>query len=70
MTTLKEVSDAGSAALVNRTGGTAHLCWRNSDMPAIEPAPRASASTSALFMSESIEGLNVGAQFLDRLSAE
>ncbi|MGL3111879.1 Crp/Fnr family transcriptional regulator [Bradyrhizobium sp. BR 1432] len=36
----------------------------------LNPPPLAAASTSALFLSESIEGLDVGAHFLDRLSVE
>src|ERR1700761_183062 len=68
MTTLKEVPDVESPALADRTA--ANFRWRHGEIPAVEPVPRATASTSAFFMSESIEGLDIGAHFLDRLSAE
>ena len=68
MTTLKEVPDVESPALADQTA--ANLRWRHGEIPAVEPVPRATASTSAFFMSESIEGLDIGAHFLDRLSAE
>jgi CRP/FNR family transcriptional regulator, cyclic AMP receptor protein len=70
MTTLKEVSDVESPALVDRAVAAAHVHWRNAEVSAAEPPPRKATSASAFFMSESIEGLDVGAHFLDRLSAE
>ncbi len=70
MTTLKEVSEVDSATLVDRNGAAAHLHWPKDEIPAVAPVPGATAGTFAFFMSESIEGLDVGAHFLDRLSAE
>ncbi|KRR02279.1 cyclic nucleotide-binding protein [Bradyrhizobium jicamae] len=55
--------------LVARTGAVAQLDWPARERPAVVSRPRTRAE-SALFMSESIDGLNVGAHFLDRLSAE
>ena len=68
MTTLKEVSEVESPALADRASGQLH--WRGGEIPAPAPVPRGTAGTSAFFMSESVEGLNVGAHFLDRLSAD
>ncbi|SDG42335.1 cAMP-binding domain of CRP or a regulatory subunit of cAMP-dependent protein kinases [Bradyrhizobium sp. Rc2d] len=67
MTALKDAPEADTHGLIARTGSAAvQLGWPTK--------PRASArhvatSDSAVFMSESIDGLNVGAHFLDRLSA-
>ncbi|MBX9649051.1 MAG: Crp/Fnr family transcriptional regulator [Xanthobacteraceae bacterium] len=52
-----------------RTGAVVQLSWPVRERLAVVPNPPA-REESALFMSESIEGLNVGAHFLDRLSAE
>jgi CRP-like cAMP-binding protein len=69
MTTFKEASEPQSLALMARTGAVVQLDWPAKERPAV--VSRTSArEDSALFMSESIEGLNVGAHFLDRLSAE
>ena len=71
MTTLKEAFETDTAqfpgarngALYRRDMGT----WRDAPQNAsVQP----STGGSALFMSETIDGLNVGAHFLDRLSAE
>src|SRR5947208_3351907 len=68
MTTLKE-SDPEPLALMARTGAVVQLDWPAKERIAVVSRPPA-RKESALFMSESIEGLNVGAHFLDRLSAE
>jgi CRP-like cAMP-binding protein len=68
MTTLKEASEPESLALMARTGAV-QLDWPAKERLAVISRPPA-RKESALFMSESIEGLNVGAHFLDRLSAE
>jgi CRP/FNR family cyclic AMP-dependent transcriptional regulator len=69
MTTLKEAPEPESLALMARTGAVVQLDWPAKERLAV--VSRAPArKQSALFMSESIEGLNVGAHFLDRLSAE
>jgi len=70
MTALKEVSEVESAALARRASAAAHLRWPRGEIPAAEPVPRTVASASAFFLSESVKGLDVGAHFLDRLSAE
>ena len=64
MTTLKEASSATPPAFLGQAG-THHLDWRDEDVTTVSHA----AANSAVFMSETIEGLNVGAHFLDRLSA-
>ncbi len=70
MTTLKEASEAEFHVLMVRTGAAAPLDFRRREKLAAVSTPRTAASDSAFFMSESIDGLNVGAHFLDRLSAE
>ena len=70
MTILKEATEVESAALVNRTGATAHLHWSGGEIAPAATVPRGTGDASAFFMSESVEGLNVGAHFLNRLSAE
>ncbi|MBR1268674.1 Crp/Fnr family transcriptional regulator [Bradyrhizobium sp. AUGA SZCCT0222] len=69
MTTLKEASDPEPLALMARTGAVVQLDWPAKERLAVVSRPPA-RKEPALFMSESIEGLNVGAHFLDRLSAE
>jgi CRP/FNR family transcriptional regulator, cyclic AMP receptor protein len=69
MTTLKEVSEPESLALMARTGAVVQLDWPAKERLAVVSRPPA-RKESALFMSESVEGLNVGAHFLDRLSSE
>jgi CRP/FNR family cyclic AMP-dependent transcriptional regulator len=69
MTTLKEVSEPESLALMARTGAIVQLDWPARERLSVVSRPPA-RKESALFMSESVEGLNVGAHFLDRLSSE
>ena len=69
MTTLKEASEPDSLALMARTDAVVPLDWPAKQRLAVVSRPPA-RKDSALFMSESIEGLNVGAHFLDRLSTE
>ena len=69
MTTLKEVSEPESLALMARAGAVVQLDWPARERLAVVSRPPA-RKESALFMSESVEGLNVGAHFLDRLSTE
>jgi len=69
MTTLKEASDPEPLALLTRTGAVVQLDWPARQRLAVVSRPPA-REDSALFMSESVGGLNVGAHFLDRLSAE
>jgi CRP-like cAMP-binding protein len=69
MTTLKEASDSKPLALMARAGVVVQLDWPAKQRLDVVSRPPARGN-SALFMSESIEGLNVGAHFLDRLSAE
>jgi CRP-like cAMP-binding protein len=70
MAILKEISKIRSLPYVERTGAADHLRWRDDETS--EPIAAAPAATvnSALFMSETIEDLNVGAYFLDRLSTD
>lgn len=70
MTTLKDASELGAATLANRRSAAARLRWPNHEVPAAPAGPRAGGAASAFFMSETVVGLNVGAHFLDRLSAE
>ncbi len=69
MSTLKEASEPESFALMARAGAVAQLDWPAKERLSVVSKPPVRAE-SALFMSESIEGLNVGAHFLDRLSTE
>src|SRR3989442_12299677 len=69
MTTLKEASDPKPLALMARTGAVVQLDWPTRQRRAVVSRP-AAREDSALSMSQSIEGLNVGAHFLDRLSAQ
>lgn len=64
MAMLKEVR-TGSPA---RIGATVHVDPIENMRTKPARVPRAGISASSLFMSDSIEGLNVGAHFLDRLS--
>lgn len=68
MTTLKDASEPDSLPLVARAGAVLPLDWTAKDRPAIA-SDLPTRPASALFMSESIEHLNAGAHFLDRLSA-
>jgi CRP/FNR family transcriptional regulator, cyclic AMP receptor protein len=69
MTTLKEVPEPESLALMARAGAVVQLDWPARERLAVVSPPPA-RKESALFMSESVEGLNIGAHFLDRLSPE
>ncbi|MGY4257389.1 CRP/FNR family cyclic AMP-dependent transcriptional regulator [Bradyrhizobium sp. USDA 4516] len=69
MTLLKDASKAETKDLIARAGATVQLGWPTSHRAAATSDRRIAAADSALFLSESIEGLNVGAHFLDRLSA-
>lgn len=69
MTTLKEASDPESLAVMARAAAVMQLGWPAGQRTAVASRPP-TRKDSALFMSESIEGLNAGAHFLDRLSAE
>ena len=69
MTILEEVSDTDSVAIMVRTTRAVPLDWPTRERISVGP-PLRTQDESALFMSESVEGLNVGAHFLDRLSAE
>jgi CRP/FNR family cyclic AMP-dependent transcriptional regulator len=69
MTTLKEISEPESVALMARAGAVVQLDWPARERLTVISRPPARRE-SALFMSESVEGLNVGAHFLDRLSSE
>ncbi|WP_458160510.1 Crp/Fnr family transcriptional regulator [Bradyrhizobium sp. 18BD] len=67
MTTLKEAAATEPAAFADRSHAGVAFDW-----PANTRRPRSARATpasSALFMSETIDGLNAGAHFLDRLSA-
>lgn len=68
MTILKEVSPDIPLAFLGQSGSS-HPAWREEDARVLIPNSQATVN-SAVFMSESIEGLNVGAHFLDRLSAD
>ena len=69
MTTLKEAFRMDSPALADRVAPDPRPCWSAGEIPTVNPTNRPSRRASAFFMSESIEGLDVGAHFLDRLSA-
>ena len=68
MTTLKEVPSIRTHAFLGDPASH-QFGWRGEDAPVTTPNSR-SAANSAVFMSETIEGLNVDAHFLDRLSAD
>jgi len=70
MTTLKEALDSETESLIARSGATVPLDWPTKPKAAAPSTGRVAADQSALFMSESIEGLNLGAHFLDRLSGD
>ena len=70
MTMLKEDSKTESSTLSARAAVPIRLEWRQDESSAVAAAPTPTARESALFMSESVDGLNVGAHFLDRLSGE
>ncbi|MGY2990361.1 CRP/FNR family cyclic AMP-dependent transcriptional regulator [Bradyrhizobium sp. USDA 4508] len=70
MTTIKEASEGYSRTPMVQTGLSVDGSYRTRKSLAVSSGPHATASDSAFFMSESIDGLNVGAQFLDRLSTE
>jgi CRP/FNR family transcriptional regulator, cyclic AMP receptor protein len=67
MTTLKESPEA--AALQSPKPPAIGLGWRHAGDVEATRSPRAATGGSALFMSETVDRLNVGADFLDRLSA-
>jgi CRP/FNR family transcriptional regulator, cyclic AMP receptor protein len=69
MTTLKE-AQADSPAPARQAGVGLDLRWLEEERALAASASGATASNSALFMSETVSGLNIGAHFLDRLSNE
>lgn len=70
MTLLKAVSENETSRSLHQTGAALHPDWGRSTNSEPVSATRDSVSDSALFLSESIEGLNLGAHFLDRLSID
>jgi len=64
MTILKE-----AAAIADRRHARVPLDWDDREGVRSARSSRAKTAHSALFMSETIDGLNAGAHFLDRLSA-
>ena len=69
MTLLKEAAATEPAALTERSRAGLRFDWPAQEKPRRVRGTRAKAASSALFMSETIDGLNAGAHFLDRLSA-
>ncbi len=69
MTLLKDVTEAETRDLIARTGAAVQLGWPTRPRATATSDRRVATADSALFLSENIEGLNVGAHFLDRLSA-
>ena len=70
MTMLKEDSKTESSTLSATAAVPIRLEWRQDVSSPVAAVPPATVRESALFMSESVDGLNVGAHFLDRLSRE
>ena len=66
MTILKEAAATEPGAFVDRPGVT--FDWPARETARRTRSTRAKTASSALFMSETIDGLNAGAHFLDRLS--
>lgn len=69
MTVLKEASETKSRAYVG-AGAAIQLGWREEKLSPDSPQASPAAHDSALFMSETIDELNAGAHFLDRLSSD
>ncbi|MGY2803691.1 CRP/FNR family cyclic AMP-dependent transcriptional regulator [Bradyrhizobium sp. USDA 4506] len=70
MTAFKDAFDSKTENPIARSRATAQLDWPAKLSAAATSAPRLADNEIALFMSESIDGLNLGAHFLDRLSSE
>lgn len=68
MTVLNEAAATEPAAFAEPHAGV-HFDWPAPEKTRRGRGTRAKAASSALFMSETIDGLNAGAHFLDRLSA-
>jgi CRP/FNR family cyclic AMP-dependent transcriptional regulator len=69
MTILKEAAATEPVALVAPPGTGVAFDWTDGRKTRPSRSARALPAGSALFISETIDGLNVGAHFLDRLSA-
>jgi CRP-like cAMP-binding protein len=68
MTILKEAAATGPAAFADRPHAGVAFDWPARETTRRARSARAKTASSALFMSETIDGLNTGAHFLDRLS--
>lgn len=69
MTILKEAAATEPAAFTERPLAGVKFDWPAPEKARHARSTRARPASSALFMSETIHGLNAGAHFLDRLSA-
>jgi CRP-like cAMP-binding protein len=69
MTIFKEPAAVGPAAFADRRLAAVQFDWTDREKARLARNSRAKTGSSALFMSETIDGLNAGAHFLDRLSA-
>ena len=69
MTILKEAAAIEPAAFADRPHAGVPFDWIDHKKTRRVRSTRARPASSALFMSETIDGLNAGAHFLDRLSA-
>lgn len=69
MTIFKEAAATEPAAFKERPVAGVQFGWSPSGKAPRARSTRARPASSALFMSETIDGLNAGAHFLDRLSA-
>ncbi|MET4603634.1 CRP/FNR family cyclic AMP-dependent transcriptional regulator [Bradyrhizobium sp. JR4.1] len=69
MTILKEAAAAGPTAFVDPPHPGVQFDWTGREKSRPSRNARAKTVSSALFMSETIDGLNAGAHFLGRLSA-
>ncbi|MGY4403590.1 hypothetical protein [Bradyrhizobium sp. USDA 3315] len=70
MTTFKAALDSEAGNPIARRGATVQLDWPTKLSAAAASATRPTDTETALFMSESIDGLNLGAHFLERLSSD
>src|SRR4051794_6837702 len=68
MTILKEAAATEPAAFADRPHAGVQFDWTDRKKPRPARSTRVKTASSALFMSETIDGLNTGAHFLDRLS--
>jgi CRP/FNR family cyclic AMP-dependent transcriptional regulator len=68
MTILKEAAAIEPAAFADRPHPGVQFDWTDREKTHTVRGTRAKTASSALFMSETIDGLNVGAHFLGRLS--